>query len=60
MLQNAVSQPTSPPKGRSSPADLPLNLFFFCVGVLLYTPILVLYLNQAGTGAGAAAWRPHA
>jgi hypothetical protein len=46
MHRNAASQHPSPPQHKS-PADLPLNLFLLCVGVLLYTPILVLYFNQA-------------
>jgi hypothetical protein len=43
----ARSLDTAHAAGRRRLEDLPLNLFLLFVGVLLYTPILVLYFNQA-------------
>jgi hypothetical protein len=38
--------PLSPPRERSGLLNLPLNLFFFSVAVLLYTPLLVMFLSR--------------
>jgi hypothetical protein len=44
-MRPSAVRSASPSGGRSRILDLPLNLCFLCTGVLLYTPLLVMYLS---------------
>ena len=46
MSVNAVAPTASSPARRARLGELPLNLFFCCLGAFLYTPVLVLYLSH--------------